>query len=130
MVEAITLILSFGTIMFFVCKEIKEKDERDSRASWLSDLRECLHSIEREFSRECLDITKEALLKRDFTYDSCNRIRAIKNKYLDEVYDMVIKRKGQYFLKTIPDYAEREYERNLSEIADIYCDILDSQRQW
>lgn len=129
MVEVIALILWFGTTMFFICKEIKEKGDRDSHEFWLSELRECLHSIEREFSRECLNITSESLLKHDFSSTSFKRIRELKNKYLDEVYDMVNKRKGKYFLKTIPDHAEREYERNLSEIADIYCDILNSQWQ-
>lgn len=127
--EVIALVLWVGTTLFFVCREIKQKDERDSEGYWLSDLRECLHSIEREFSRCCLSITSEALLQKDFSSGSQIKIRELKKKYSNEVYEMVIKRKGQYFLKTIPDHVEREYERNLSEIADIYCDIINSQWQ-
>ena len=129
MVEAIALVLWVGTTMFLVCREIKQRDERDSHEYWLSELRECLHSIEREFSRCCLSITSEALLQKDLSYAPQIKIRELKKKYSNEVYEMVIKRKGQYFLKTIPDHVEREYERNLSEIADIYCDILDIQWQ-
>jgi hypothetical protein len=129
MVEAIALVLWVGTTIFFVWRDITQKDERVSHEWWLSDLRECLHSIEREFSRCCLSITSEALLQKDFSYAPQTKIRELKKKYSDEVKEMVIKRKGQYFLKTIPDYVEREYERNLSEIADIYCDILNSQWQ-
>ena len=127
--EVIALVLWGGTTLFFVCREIKQKDKRDSEEYWLSELRECLHGIEREFSRCCLSITSEALSRKDFSYSLQTKIRDLKKKYSNEVHEMVIKRKGQYFLKTIPDHVEREYERNLSDIADIYCDILNSQWQ-
>ena len=120
MSEAILLALWVGTALFFIVKEMKAKDDRESHEYWLSELRECLHSIENEFSRRCFEIT----------YDSsyCTHIANLKNEYIEEVYNKVISRKGEYFLKTLPGYIASEYERNISEIADIYRNIYYKQR--
>lgn len=119
--EAILLALWVGTALFFIVREINAKGDRESHEYWLSELRECLHSIENEFSRRCLDIT------HDSSY--AINISNLKEEYIKEVYKKVISRKGEYFLKTLPDYILTEYERNISEIADIYLNIYYKQRK-
>lgn len=115
MTEAILSALWVGTALFFIIREIKVKEHRESHEYWLFELRECLHSIENEFARLCLDIA----------YDSSYgiNIEKLKNEYTEKVYNKVVSRKGEYFLKTLPDYIVKEYERNISEIADIYLNI-------
>lgn len=120
MSEAILLALWIGTALFFIIWEKKARDDRESHELWLSELRECLHSIENEFSRRCLDITQ------DISY-SIN-ISNLKKEYIEEVYKKVISRKGEHFLKTLPEYIVKEYERNISDIADIYRNIYYKQR--
>ena len=44
-------------------------------------------------------------------------------EYLNELYSKVVERKGKYFAKTLPDYVVKEYEVNISKIADIYLDL-------
>ena len=120
MSEAILLGLWVGTALFFIVRETKAKTNRESHEWWLSELRECLHSIENEFSRRCLDITQAS------SYDI--NIGNLKKEYIEEVYNKVVSRKGKYFLKSLPDYIVTEYERNISEIADIYLNIYYKQR--
>ena len=120
MIEAILLALWVGTAFFFIIREERAKDDRERHEWWLSDLRDCLHSIEKEFSRSCLDITQ------DSSYDI--NISNLKKEYIEEVFNKVTSRKGEYFLKTLPDYILNEYERNISEIADIYLNIYYKER--
>ena len=58
MAEALLLVLWVGTSLFFIIREIKGKENRESHEMWLSELRECLHSIENEFTRHSQKITK------------------------------------------------------------------------
>ena len=118
MSEAILLALWVGTTLFFIIREIKAKEKRESHEWWISELRECLHNIENEFSRRCLEITQ------DISYST--NISNLKKEYIEEAYNKVISRKGDCFLKTLPDYIVKEYERNISEIADIYHNILNA----
>lgn len=120
MSEAILLALWGGTSLFFIIREIRQKENRENHEWWLSELRECLRSIENEFSRRCLDITQ------DSSYGI--NISNLEKEYIEEVYKKVIARKGEYFLKTLPDYIVKEYERNISDIADIYRNIYYKQR--
>ena len=122
MIEAITLAFWMGTVLFFICREIKKNDDRKNHESWLSDLRDCLHSIESEFRWHCKEIAEANQSQRD--YDIYNvQISELKKEYLNELYDKVIERKGKYFAKTLPDYVVKEYEVNISKIADIYLDL-------
>lgn len=116
MSEAILLALWVGTSLFFVVGEIKAKENRENHELWLSELRECLHSIENEFSRQCLDITKSHQTYSSFLEQICK----LEEEYINEVYNKVTAKKGIYFVKTLPDFIIREYERNISETADIY----------
>lgn len=120
MSEAILLSLWISTSLFFIIREIKAKSDKERHEYWLSELRECLHSIENEFSRRCFEIT------HDSSYGI--NIKNLKKEYIEEVYNKVVSRKGEYFLKTFPDYIVKEYERNISEIADIYRNIYYKQR--
>lgn len=115
MSEAILSALWIGTTLFFVFREIKAKEERKSHNYWLSELRECLHSIQNEFSRRCSEIVKDNLPD--------TIISKLQEEYINEVYKKVVSRKGEYFAKSLPDYIVKDYERNISEIADIYHNI-------
>ena len=122
MTEAITLALWVGTTLFFICREIKKNDDRKSHEWWLSDLRDCLHSIEGEFRWSCQEITEADQSQHD--YDLYNaQIIELKKEYLNELYNKVIERKGKSFAKSLPDYIVKEYEANISKITDIYLDL-------
>lgn len=122
MTEAILLALWIGTILFFGIREYKERNERESHEWWLSDLRDCLHSIEGEFRRRCQELAETYQSHRD--YDLYNvQISELKKEYISELYDKVIAIKGEYFVKTLPDYIVKEYETNISKITDIYLDL-------
>ena len=120
MVEALWA-LWVCTTLFFICREIKKNDDRKRYEGWLSDLRDCLHSIEGEFRWCCQEIA-EAQSLRD--YDLYNaQINELKQEYLNKLYNKVTERKGKYFVKTLPDYIVKEYEVNISKITDIYLDL-------
>lgn len=130
MAEVILIPLWVGTALFFIMRETKGKNDRESHEWWLSELRECLHSIESEFRRQCHDIIDDAISKREYiTYKPQRKIEELKKEYLDKVYSKVAERRGQYFLKNLPNYIRKEYERNLSDIADIYCDLCNTLQE-
>ena len=122
MTEAILLALWAGTALFFICREKKKKDDRKSHEWWLSDLRDCLHSIEGEFRWRCQGIAEANQTLRDFDLYRA-KINELKKEYLNELYNKVIERKGNSFAKTLPDYIVTEYEANISKITDIYLDL-------
>ena len=122
MTEAILLALWIGTTLFFICREVKINGDRKSHEQWLSDLRDCLHSIEGEFRWHCQDIAEAYQSHRD--YDLYNaQISKLKKEYISELYDKFFAKKGEYFVKTLPDYIVKEYETNISKITDIYLDL-------
>ena len=122
MTEAILIALWMGTTLFFICREIKINDDRKSHEWWLSDLRDCLHSIESEFRWRCQEIAEANQLQCDYDL-YYTQIDVLKKEYLNELYDKVIERKGKYFVKSLPDYVVKEYEINISKITDIYLDL-------
>lgn len=118
MSEAILLAFWIGTTLFFICREIKAKDNRESHEWWISDLRDCLHSIENEFSRRCCMVAEQ------YNYSSYStQITALKNEYINELQNKAVGRMGKYHLTNLPDYIVKEYERNISRIADIYYSL-------
>lgn len=122
MTEAIMLALWVGTILFFGIREYKERNQRESHESWRSELRDCLHGIEGEFRWRCQEIAEANQSQHDYdTYKA--QIKELKKEYLNELYNKVIGKKGKYFVKTLPDYIVKEYEVNISKIADIYLDL-------
>ena len=122
MTEAILLALWIGTVMFFIFREQKINDDRKSHEGWLSDLKDCLHSIEGEFRGHCQEIAEANQSQRDYALYRA-QISELKKEYLNELYNKVIERKGKYFVKTLPDYVVKEYEADISKIADIYFDL-------
>lgn len=122
MTEAILLALWMGTTLFFICREIKMNNDRKSHEWWLSDLRDCLHSIESEFRRRCQEIAEAYQSHRDYNLYH-TQICELKKEYISELYDKVIAKKGKYFVKILPDYIIKEYEINISKITDIYLDL-------
>lgn len=125
MTEAILFALWVGTALFFTCREIKAKNDRESYEWWLSELRECIHSIERHFSRECEKIITEAFSGRNVKGGVVvgkywEEITALKNEYANNLYEKIVAQKGKYGIKSVPEYLENEYKRNISDIADTY----------
>lgn len=145
MTEEILLSLWLGTLVFacifFGFKEMKDRKDRESHEWWLSDLKECIKSVENEFSRRCFEITEytfsqytERLDKLipsstvfeyqvdaifDIIHKHTDSINNLKKQYVDNLYDMVLEQK-RITIKTIPDYLIKEYEINLSKIADTH----------
>ena len=122
MTVAIMLALWVITALFFICREIKQKSDRESHEMWLSDLRECLHSIESEFRWRCQEIVEFEPSTRDYDLYS-EQINELKKEYLNDLHSKIVERKGKYFVKTLPDYIVKEHEVNISKIADIYLDL-------
>lgn len=125
MTEAIMLALWVGTAIFFTCREIKINDDRKSHERWLSDLRECIHSIERHFSRECEKIVTDAFsgrnVKGEIVIDEYRKaITELKNEYTNNLYEKIVAQKRMYRIKSVPEHLENEYKRNISDIADTY----------
>ena len=122
MAEAILLLLWVGTFLFFGTREHTKEKQRESHERWLSDLRDCLHSIEGEFRWRCQEIAEANQLQRDYDLH-VTQLNELKKEYLNELYNKVIEREGKYFVKTLPDYIVKEYKANISKIADIYLDL-------
>ena len=123
MSEAILLVLWIGTVLFFIIREIKAKENKESHEWWISDLRDCLHRITSEFSRECYKIAEKALSQRNYS-SYWSQISELKKEYVDNLYVKAAEKMGKYRLTTdIPEYIIREYERDISQIVDIHYNL-------
>jgi hypothetical protein len=125
MAEAILLFLWVSSCLFFICREIKQKSDREGHAWWRSDLRETIYRIEREFERKCREIITDSFTHKNIFGDVIigeywKRITELKNEYETNLYEKIIARMGKYSVKSIPEDLEIEYERHISEIADSY----------
>lgn len=125
MSEAILLALWIGTALFIIIREIKATSDRESHEYWLSELRECIHGIERHFSIECEKIITDAFsgrnVKGEIIIDEYwEAINELKYKYENNLYEKIVARKGKYGIKSVPEHLENEYKRNISDIADTY----------
>lgn len=118
MTEAILLALWVGTALFFIVREIKAKNDRERHEWWLSDLKDSIHSVENEFRRQCQQLIENNFLHRNYQ----NSIDELKKQYVSGLYSKLAEKKRASF-NTIPDYIIREYERNISEIADTFRDF-------
>lgn len=115
--EAILLALWAGTSLFFICREIKTKDDRESHEWWLSEVKDCISSIEGEFRCNCKKITEEEFTRQRFDYYKYSgRISELEEKYKNELTEKVIAKK-RVTVRTVPEHLAREYERNISDIA-------------
>ena len=139
MTEAILLSLCIGTFIFFGCKEMKQRHDRESYEWWLSELKGCINCVEHEFSHRCFEITENTFsqyAKRldkltptafdfqintlfDIVNNHTDSIDELKEQYIDNLYDKVQEQK-KITVKTIPDHLIRDYEINLSKIADTH----------
>lgn len=125
MAETILLVLWVGTSLFFICREKKASDDRESHEWWLSEVKECMHSIECNFRRDCKKIIDNAFSKRNviggiIIGEYRKEITALEKEYKDNLNEKAIARKGKHSISSVPEYLEREYERNISEIADTF----------
>ena len=125
MAEAILLFMWVGSCLFFICREIKQKSDREGHTWWRSELRETIYRIEREFEWKCREIitdsfTHKNILGEIIIGEYWKKITELKNKYKTNLYEDIIVRMGKYRVKSIPEDLEIEYERHISEIADTY----------
>ena len=112
-------------ILFFSFREIKAKETREGHEWWLSELKDCIHSVERHFSRECEKIITNAFSGRsvigEIVIDEYQKaITELKNEYTNTLYEKIVAQKGKYGIKSVPEHLENEYKRNISDIADTY----------
>ena len=120
MAEAILLVLWVGTTIFLGCKIDSDRKKRESREWWLSDVKGCIHSIESDFRRNCKKITEDEFAQQRFDkYRYSIRIRELEEKYKNELTEKVIAQKC-VTITTVPEHLAREYERNISNIADTF----------
>lgn len=158
--EIILSIVAFALFMYIVIHDYNTRKNKESHESWLSECKDCLHSIENEFRHRCEEITKESFSKYTGTIYWCNldckrlsgelldlkyrimfnlardykeEIDRAKQEYLNTLYDKATERmkwRGFINFTSFPDHLEKAYERNISEIADTYCnfgDLMSSQ---
>ena len=146
MVNTILSGLLFVALIILLAYQHQKERDRESHEMWLSELRECLHCIKNEFSRSCKKITESAFSEynerlnkmhstvsdfaRDFQIQALfdvvhkhnDSIDELKKQYKDELY-YKITALNRITIGTIPEHIEREYEINISNIADTYRDF-------
>lgn len=125
MTETILLALWIATTLFFIIRDMRTKEDRESHERWISDLRDCIHSIERHFSRDCERIITDAFsgrnIKGEIIIDDYRReITELKEEYINNLHEKIVARKGKYSIKTVPEHLANEYEKNISDIAETY----------
>ena len=120
MTEAILFIVCFGLVMFIGIRETKLREDRESHATWLSEIRECMHGIECEFSRKCEKIVTDEFSNGCVSGNYGKRISELQNEYANSLFDKIVARMGKYSVKSVPEYLQREYERNISDIAHTF----------
>lgn len=155
MLEIILSLAAFSLIMYIIIHDYNTRQNKESHERWLSECKDCLHSIENEFRHRCEEITKESFSKYTNTIYWCNldckrlsgellnlkyrimfniaidykkEIDEAKQEYLNTLYDKAVERmKGRGFINftSFPDHLEKVYERNISEIAYTYHNFAD-----
>ncbi len=123
--ETILLALLFVALIILLAYQNKKNRDAESHLGWIFELRECIHSIERRFNRECEKIITDAFSARNvkgeiIIDDFWKSITELKNEYANNLYEKVVAQKGKYGIKSVPEYLESEYKRNISDIADTY----------
>ena len=111
----------FGVAIY---KDIKKK-ERENYAEWVSESISILHSIEYEFQSNCQKIITEAFTGRNvmggIVIDKYHeKLSALKDEYTHNLDEKISERCHKYRTISVPKYLEKEYERNISEIADTF----------
>lgn len=120
MVEAILFTLWVGTTIFLGCKIESDRKKRESHEWWLLEVKGCIHSIESDFRRNCEKITEDEFARPRFDeYKYSIRIRELEETYKNELTEKVIAQK-RVTITTVPEHLAREYERNISNIADTF----------
>ena len=125
MVEAILLVVCFGLVMFIGIRETKLRKDRESHEWWVSEVKECVHSIECDFRRDCEKIITTAFSGKNVSGEIVigeysKEITALKSEYMNRLTEKAIARMGQYRITSVPETIAKEYERNISEIADTF----------
>ena len=149
--EIIMTAIAAALFLYIVIHDYNTRKNKESHESWLSECKDCLHSIESEFYHECRDLTDKYMaeytnrvyhcshcddhvrkfrtdLMMNASQEYLSAIAELKEKYLDSVFDKAVKRMGEHRLKSIPNHLEQEYERNISKIADTFYDIDSTMR--
>ena len=146
MTEAILLVLAFALLMALYFREQKARKDKENYDVWISNCRSYLHSIESEFRCRCIKITEETIEQYskslyhcshlndsvrdykinalfDITHKHNNAINDLKKEYCNELYSKAVERMEMYRITSVPDILLKEYERNISEVADSFCDF-------
>ena len=117
MAESILLVLWIGTTIFLGLKIENDRNNRESHAMWLSNVRDSIHTIECEFHRKCEKIAEEEFSKPSFDeHRYSGRIWELEEVYKNNLTDRVIAL-HRVRVTTVPEHLEREYLRNISDIS-------------
>jgi hypothetical protein len=118
--ESILLLLWVATTIFLGVKIETDRKNRESHEWWLSEVKECIHSIECEFRHKCEKIAEEEFSKTTLNeYQYSVRIRELEKAYKNNLTDRVIAFK-RVRITTVPDHLEQEYLRNISDISSTF----------
>lgn len=121
MVEAILLIACFALFMYIGIRDYITRNERESHEWWLSEVKACIHSIEYEFREKCQIIVEEHLSQQQFNkYEYSVKINELEALYKKDLTEKIIAQKRGIRVTTLPDHLVREYNRNISIIADTF----------
>lgn len=110
----VLFLLSLAALVAFGAFRDKERKDRENHEGWISEVREHIHSIERDFHYRCQEIMQNSFLNH---YDE---IRNLKDEFINNLDTKVIERMGRYRISTVPGYLKSEYKRNISDIADTF----------
>ena len=134
----ILLIVLFVVVLYYEHK----KNDRESHEFWRSEVRANLKKLVSLFEYDCKEITEDMFdkynhfisnmnfsgyVREHMTYsilsliqDHNEQITELSNTYKEEVDEKMKDQMGKYTFKTVPGDLRREYEADISKIADIY----------
>ena len=138
-------VVCFTLFILLIYNDHKRR-ERESHEEWLCWVRSSLKKVEYDFRYQSEKITEEVFEKySDFVRKHANssiskttmyeyiissmldyisehetKIKDLSAEYISEVDEKVKSIMGRYSIKTVPTVLRKEYETNISDIADIF----------
>ena len=146
MAEALLTALWIGTILYFGCKEMSTRKERESHNNWIYEIETGLRCIENEYQRKCEEITeiyfKQYLDSLVFGYIEASLITM--NQIVDKYRNEIDKAKkdslnieeinrvswGKIKYSTIPDHLKKTHENRISCIEDSFRKLSNHMKDY
>lgn len=105
--------------MYIGIRDYITRNERESHEWWLSEVKECMHCVECEFQMGCQLLAEKHLSHKRFN-EYAVKISELEALYKKDLTEKIIAQKRGIRVTTLPDHLVREYNRNISVIADTF----------